>query len=281
MTALALFSAGPAAWADGVTLLPDKVSAHSGVRDWRARMDEKGRALIKEGKLDPAGYMECAETAELAGVAMCQSFFQLDLNKTFGRASIFAEGGYVLSKGAIAKHDDPDMLKLNLTTDGHDLKSSDLNTFFGKIHAACAAGNAALCPNPAEEQLYRNVLTPMAKKYKRFVVIGFSYQSFGDYQGDVGHEIMHAQYFMDPRYHDAVTRFWRADVSGEQKRRIREALQAEAYDSHDENLMINEFQAFVLEPGGDEDFLKAFVPPYREKLIAALRKAGAPPIEIQ
>jgi len=274
---------------ESILLLTDKISAGSGIGAWRKRLDKEGRDRVKEtikrdGALGPTGALtECAETAEIPGVFLCQSFFQNDLNGIFGRLSFYAEGGYELGRGTLVDTKNWELVALNLTTQGHDLKRGDLLEAFGKMSDACSKGKKDLCPTPYEAEFYRKILVPISRQYKSFVVLGFSYQAFDTYQSNVGHEMMHAQYFMIKNYQDAVHEYWLSipdDKPDSDREKIKKALAEEGYDPKDDALMENEFQAYVLEPGAEDDRLGQFVPAHRAPLTQVLRKHGVAPIQV-
>ncbi len=79
-----------------------------------------------------------------------KSFFQQDMNRIFGRMSIFSEGGYVVPKGTLVSLGNRDLIKLNKTTQGNDLTSSKIMEFYSALK----------------------------KRYSDFVILGFSHQAF-------------------------------------------------------------------------------------------------------
>jgi hypothetical protein len=255
----------------GIELVTTKIRVTDGIALWRQEIDRRGRELIKANSgLGPTGLIECREAEEIPAAYLCLSFFQYDLNRLFGRASIFAEGGYELGRGSLANESHPDMAKLNLTTQGHDLKSSDLLTFFKMSETSW---------NPYEKKFHDNVLLKLKKRHGKFVVLGFSYQAFDSYQSIVGHEVMHAQYLLQPQYAKTVANFW-GTLSADERSAIRSALKEEAYDPADEELMKNEFQAFVLEPDAETDRLAKFAQRYRVRLMNLLQQARIAPVQI-
>jgi hypothetical protein len=272
--------APPAASTAAVVMLTAPVDVERGVKAWRESLRSTGGALIESGAMSGVGYNECAEIAEIPGAFVCLSFFELDMNKMLGRAGVYAEGGYVLPRGTFPKETDPDVRKLNLEVEGQDLKSEDLVPFFDGMLARCAAGDKDLCLNPSETAFYANVLKPIEAKFKKFVILGFSAQSFDSYQVNLGHEMMHAQYMMQPKFKDVVDRFWAAMPDAD-KAAIRRILAKNAYDPRDEFLMRNEFQAYLLEPEAAGDMMKDYVPKYRQAVIEALARQNVTPIQVQ
>jgi hypothetical protein len=263
-----------------VVLLSSPVDVERGFGAWRNRVRAAGVDLVRADAMPPEGYNECAETAQLPGVYVCLSFFAVDMNRILGRASVYAEGGFSVPRGTFAKDTDPDVRKLNVLIEGQDLKSEDLLPYFATVRARCAAGEKALCLNPSESQFYERVFAPIAARYKKFVILGVAAQSFDSYQSNLGHEVIHAQYMLQPHFKDEIDRFWAA-LPDADKAAIRKILAANAYDPHDEFLMINEFQAYLLEPEADDDLLRDFVPKYRAAATQALARAGLSPLQVR
>jgi hypothetical protein len=94
------------------------------------------------------------------------------------------------------------------------------------------------------------------------------------------HEILHAQYFNDVNFRNTVDKFWN-ELSVKERDELRSVIGTQ-YDASDDFLMRNEFQAYILQPGGDSPnvLLSKFVPHYRTKLIERLESAGVKPIQV-
>ncbi len=272
-----LFGLSPSAKSD-ITLKPEKINASFGIANWKTALDLQGREQIKSDRVDPVGLTECRETEELSGVILCLSFFQQDMNRIFGRMSIFSEGGYVVPKGTLVSFGNHDLINLNKITQGNDLTSSKIMEFYNALKQHCQSPECKL--SLTEQRFFKNVISPLKKRYSDFIILGFSHQSFDSYQINVGHEMMHAQYFTVKAYRDTIEVFWQNKVSEDQKKKIRNALAEEGYDPNDELLMKNEFQAFILEPGAETSRLKDFVPIYRKLLLDDLLRNSVLPIQI-
>jgi hypothetical protein len=230
------------------------------------------------------GYRECAEVAELPGTIVCLNRSKGGIAATLARAQIYAEGaGAQLTGRALAKH----TLLLNESSEvntfaqvynGADIDSKDLLTFYAAVNAACAAApGTRVCLSSAEKDFYTNIVQPTSflKSKKDFVVISIV---VGDY--DVGsHELLHAQYFLNPTYRKTVDDLWSL-LSESSRTEIRAAL-ASNYDKSDETLMKNEFQAYVLQTGGEYAALKQFVARYHDVLVVGLRQNGIELIPFQ
>lgn len=60
------------------------------------------------------------------------------------------------------------------------------------------------------------------------------------------HELSHGEFFSDPAYADYVRRFWRTDLTEQERANVRQFLGSQEYDTSDEDLMLNEMQAYVM-----------------------------------
>lgn len=96
----------------------------------------------------------------------------------------------------------------------------------------------------------------------------------------IAHELYHARYFSDPAYRAAIAAFWNDRLSEAERRQIRTALGA-LYDSRNEDLMLNEFQAYVL-PSTASPWVRDLNQKYRVPLRDFLNERGfapLPPVE--
>ena len=274
------FGAIPTTYA-GIERCDTALIAVSGVNPWRHEVNAKSRKLNIDGDWPEVGHTEYREVSELPGAFIFLSFLQWDMNMIFTRASIYAEGGYKAASKTVVPHDHPDVEKLNRTTSGQDLKSDDIIEFFKKA-IQLGKTDPKYKLNSAEAEFYYKVLPILRKKRKRFVVLAFSYQSMFTYQENVGHEIMHAQYFLLPKYRKVVKKFWKNRVRPNDKTEIRAILSQQAgHDPADEALMENEFQAYTLEVGAENDLLQRYLKSYRTGLRNALKTEGFTPIQIR
>jgi hypothetical protein len=60
------------------------------------------------------------------------------------------------------------------------------------------------------------------------------------------HELSHGEYFTNAAYAEFVRRFWLVDLTEGQRAAFRRHLAAEDYDPDNEDLMINEMQAYLM-----------------------------------
>ncbi len=60
------------------------------------------------------------------------------------------------------------------------------------------------------------------------------------------HELSHGEFFSDPAYAAYVREFWRTDLTEAERAGVRRFLGSEDYDTTDEELMLNEMQAYMM-----------------------------------
>jgi hypothetical protein len=60
------------------------------------------------------------------------------------------------------------------------------------------------------------------------------------------HELSHGEFFSNPEYADYVHRFWLGRLSDAERNGVRSFLAKENYDRHEEELMFNEMQAYLM-----------------------------------
>ena len=195
--------------------------------------------------------------------------------------SSFIEGN-TGAKGKIIPHDKPKLLAFLELIGGHDLKGNDLIKFYKAASYACEESNndSNICLNSKEKELFENFLLPEIAKNPNFIVITYSLISVMDYEKVIPHEILHAQYFSDEIFRKVTDDFWEKDVTPKDKEAFRSILSL-AYDSSDDYLMKNEFQAYILQFGSQRGSFEILVNKYQKSLLIKLKKKGKKPISIQ
>jgi hypothetical protein len=161
---------------------------------------------------------------------------------------------------------------------GHDYRAADLARFFN------LAARAAVPLAPDEETLHalageQGWLAPGA----RGALLSIPMEDVaGDPAGRaviLRHELSHGEYFTDPDYAAFARLFWATALTEGERERFRAFLARQEYDVSDEDLMINETQAY-LEHTRDPAFFRAEAVGITEDRLAELRarfRAGMPP----
>jgi hypothetical protein len=240
---------------------------------------QRSFAVHAERAGSPAHYTECREVGALPGTVLCQFTSGQSMNQALARATIFAEGPGNFAKGTLARLGTPELTYVAERISGHDLLGADLAAFHRKANEECArSGDRALCLSPAEEEFFRSLVLPKLSEGRPLVVITFAHNGRAPLT-TVAHEILHAQYFLDSAYREAIDSYWNEDLSEEGRASVRRMLGV-AYDTANEYLMRNEFQAYLLEPGAENGMLGQFVAPMRKPLLLRLQERGLAPITI-
>lgn len=164
---------------------------------------------------------------------------------------------------------------------GHDYRAADLADFFS------LAGRDGVTLNEDEAWL-RDMLVALAmieNEDGRFVsvapaaVISLSQEQPDDpatahWEGIdealrrsiFQHELSHGEYFTNPGYRDYCAAFWREQLSEAERTTIAGFLETLGYDPADEDLMINEAQAFLIHTPDTRIFRAADVGMTEERL---------------
>lgn len=253
---------------------PRTVQVTSEIAAWNADI----RTAASAPGVNAATYTECAAVQELPDLFLCASMTQQHMNEGLTRASLFVEGLLGNAKGEIASTNGGAYRQGLRLIGGHDLKSKDLKEFWTALNAKCeATGDASFCPTAAETEIFAFIDRPDAPE--SFVLITYALQSNMSYMQVVGHEILHAQYFLDETYRQTTDDFW-ADAVTDADKQSAVGMLGRYYNASDELLMKNEFQAYVLMPGAAQNLLGGLSSTYREPLRTALAEGGISPIQV-
>lgn len=256
-----------------MVVLEERINTREGMPQWNNQLVEK---VLTQSDLKKTGLIECAEVNELPGAYFCAATKKSMMNKALSRASIFSEGTTGVNKGNVIGTDSKSYLDIVAQASGHDIPSSELIGFWAKLEQTCQAGGA--CPIPEEKEFFDKIVSPISQIQHQFVIISYSLDS--DWYQTVTHELMHAQYFLNPVFQKTVDTFWDHEVTPDDRKKIKQVL-SQGYNQNDEFVMKNEFQAYLLDSKGPFGWLKDFSVKYRLKLVQKLTEAGTPPLEVR
>lgn len=211
--------------------------------------------------------MKCAQVLELPGAYLCASNSQQQMNKTFTRMGIFWGSGKDFPPGTFLSNENSVLKRLEETIAGHNLPGGVISNYF----VAADHQSPADCLNVEERGFEKGFIESpeISALAGRYYLIAFSANSVLDYRVVVNHEIHHAQYYLHPELKAAINDFWKNQVTEEDKGVIREML-GTVYNEQNEDLMIDEFQAYILQEDAEHAMLAHFVESYRARLIAQL-----------
>lgn len=264
-----------------VAILPS-LKVESDIPAWTKSFNANVQDLLRKNSYPAEGYVECRTIVEVTETFLCQSYTRREMNSALGRASFFIEGlGDPSNRGQLKRLDDPTYNSYKDLIGGHDLRGSDLLPFYQQVEAQCASSHQdpQICADPQERDLFQSLILPQAQMLPNFVVITFDNESGLQWKLVITHEVMHAQYFNQPIYRAVVDSFWDHEVPETDKQKIRSQL-GQYYDSTNELLMKNEFQAYILMSGAQFSELANFVSTYRAPLMKRLQDKGVTPVQV-
>ncbi len=190
--------------------------------------------------------------------------------------NIFFDPKHILS--------DEDLLKHREVTsyDGHDLYSVGLRDYLSRWEKERTDTTELVGPLKSlrvEAEFWDSYLIPKLRKSEaNFVLIAAAADK--NWYGVLSHEILHAQ-FAQLGLKKYIDDFWKAKIGPRDQAGIRKALRDDGYNvDQDDNLLKNEFYAYVLEARPEKDLLGKFSEKYRESLIAYLSELGITPLKI-
>lgn len=257
------------------------VSAATGIPAWNAQLEANG---ISAGiDLQVEGHSECAAVNEIQGAYLCASVHLKHANLALARASIFVEGLFDTPKGTVVKLSSSAYLQGVSDIGGHDLTSDDLATFWQALSQACSSSQSAdICPTPREKEMFNDFILPKIATSEKFVIISYALHSIIDWPEVVTHEILHAQYFLQPDFRATADHFWTTKVlpDTQSMNEIKDAL-APYYNVDDEFLLKNEFQAYILMANAENNVLSEVVQKFRQPLMTAMQNHGVQPLQVQ
>lgn len=234
---------------------------------------------VADGRLalpPSAARVECVELTDVSGVIVCVFNTARFMNYALNRASEFVEHERkVLSDRA---HLDEETIE---TAEGHDLRGEDLLAF-DRAWTAARSSFAPVDDEDSREKLalerdfWDAFVRPRLKKTPDLVLLAVAIGT--DIEATLSHEILHAQYFQTKELRRIVGEYWSASVSDADKERVKAALR-ESYDVENAELLVNEFQAYVLMHGAEESELSEISKKHREPLAKQLAAAGIDPIQ--
>ena len=239
---------------------PDAVPA------WIAGIKSKiQRRILSRLTEDTSGvdrYIEVVELDGYPGVILACGFYQADINQALTRAGLYMGAGVGIAKHTVVPLDAHVLRNYEKLVAGHNLPGAVVREF---------ARTATLGEN--EASFFDALLgwPRVRARGDRFYLIGLAVQNTKSWRNVISHEICHARYYLEDAYRSAVERFWADDLKD---RELVIQTLAAAYNAADEDLIRDEFQAYLLQDEAADDRLSALVPRYRPVLLERLRASG-------
>jgi hypothetical protein len=221
-------------------------------------------------------YVEVMELADVPGTYFAIFSSAKAMNLALDRASEFIEDDKMTTD---AEHADS-MREIN----GHDLRAPDLRRFWAQLsqQRETDPGFSKLSSDgerrsiQIETEFFKKFVLPTIEKNPNAVILAGAID--GDITATLSHEVRHAQFFVQPRYQEVAEDFWAKSITPQDKANLRISF-APLYDEHNETLMANEFQAYLLQNPTPEG-MESLVATYRKPLVEALAAKGLTPINV-
>jgi hypothetical protein len=255
-----------------------RINATNDMEKWTQEFRGKLK-LIKGGLHSDLAYSECREVEEISEAFLCQWGGMPEMNRAMIRATMFVEGTAGHKAGTIPGQSDFLTARAARMIVGHDLRGQDLKKFYDMAVKACETDKDK-CLNESEKQFFDKIMPQIKRTEGKIVVITYAADGPMHPREVVSHEIMHAQYFLQPRYQQVADKLWKEVVTETDKTLAKQYL-ADAYDVTDDFLVRNEFQAYMLMSGAEDNLLGALAGRYRDRLFDAMEEAKVKPIQVK
>jgi hypothetical protein len=210
------------------------------------------------GPYDSA-YLKLSLVEEIPNTLILAFNYTTVMNFALLRASTYTEN----LNGMVKEHENPlrndgklvlrnkQLIKavMQIGAGGHDLRGIDFINYWNLVDSLDHRTLLIKRTLPYFQDLQienkvREILEPILVKNPDMTIVAFALSQYN--VGIVSHELSHAQFFNLPEYRQAVRTYW-MQMSEEDKSIVRKALSQSVvgYDASDEELMMNEFQAYM------------------------------------
>lgn len=260
-------------------VVKNKIKVTSQVSNWVSSFRDTIQVYIEKEIYPETGYTECRETSELDHAYLCLSQTRREMNMMFARVTLYFESSDPSSKGHIVSHDNNDLAYYRSALTGNDLKLSQFLIFHKEVMKKCSETHQdpKYCLSLEEKDMFNSLIFPLVGVAKEAVVITFA-QDNRNHMSTAAHEFMHAQYFLNSKYKEAIIGYWNSMKDSERQDVV--DILSRYYDKNDSGLMANEFGAYMLQSFNPRNLLYDFLLEHRGPL---LKKVGAvaPIIEVK
>ena len=205
----------------------------------------------------------CRRLVEVPSAIICLYTQRDTMNKAFYRAAHFAEQQRVILQTSDILKNVSDMIWL-----GHDLRLNDFDAFW---RALAKSGEPAI---PEEETLHKDI-TAITQQESREDWSILAVQPSSIINGNLVHELLHAEYFANDKYRKIVASYVTTLQSTVDGQKLLQFV-AERYHNQDPDLHANEVQAHLLDPFFQLSFIEE-TDPFGAELLAILSQEEALP----
>lgn len=218
----------------------------------------------------------CREIMELATTYLCLSHEKNKMVSHLGRASAFIEGDREIAQGTILGQSSDHLARYNEETGGLDLLAKDIARFVTQVELACKDDQDKCLSE--DESDFVHLFFDSHLKSEAHIFISLSLDSTALIE-NLGHELLHAQFFLNPIFYDVVEDFWLHQFSSTDREGVSWFL-SQYYDLSNHYLLINELQAYLLMMPRKRPELEDYRRRFTLKLISALKKHGINPVSL-
>ncbi|MDD0851716.1 hypothetical protein HBN50_01360 [Halobacteriovorax sp. GB3] len=201
--------------------------------------EEKSIRDVYQYELTKGESYQCFWLSEVEKTLVCSFADMYLMNDIFLGASLFVENKDQQLLDFGKQEDFEQFLHYRDIIGGHDLRGEDLLLYRKTLIKSCRK-NIDVCVNDSENAFFKKYLDKIILDPDT-VVISYVAKS----RDTLEHEFHHALYFQNDHYRLVVQEFWENELDENTREAIRQRLQG-IYDRNNEDLMMNEFQAYIL-----------------------------------
>lgn len=219
------------------------------------------------------GEIVCGEIKELRHAFLCVSETKQLMNETFTRMGFYWGSAKGVPAGTLIPNSNQILKQFHSIVTGHNLPGDIIANFL----------HQAKLENP-ESDLYLNlsessfassfILDDRVKALNnKYYLIAVSSENLQSSLSTINHELHHARYHLESSVRFVVEEFWKNYMSEADKTVVRSIL-GQVYNAENEYLIIDEFQAYLLQKGAEAGPMSQFVPRYRLPLLQSLQQSS-------
>lgn len=239
----------------------DFVAWHPETKGGKSPHTGKAMMVVAQLKEVPDTYLVFFNYAKFMNAAFARaSIYNENISSLAGDRPFIYQGLPVADARVLAA----DALTL---VHGHDLTARHMAKFWEALDSAPTTysnvrAKKKLASIQALEKQTRAFMEPLLRKNPNAALVVISLDS--DVVGPGSHELSHAQFFNNPAYRAAIFEFWNDHITSEDREGIRKALDASGvYNVRgNEDLVINEMQAYFTQLRGDRYQISAYLDTY-------------------
>lgn len=216
-------------------------------------------------------FVKCIDLIKPASTTLCLFNYRVFMNAALDRASFYVE-----QEKRVQSHAEHLEKVKSSNSAGHDLSADpmkDYLTAYGIAKGAFSFPQESLAESMValEEKFWAEEVVPRLALRPGLILIAGAVDT--DLEPVLSHELQHAQYRTEWNFRQTVHKFWRDDLTTADKDTIKKSL-SKGYNTSNEELVIDETQAYLLMRGSQSSLLAHFVPRLSAVLESRLGEVG-------